>query len=250
MINFHDFANDDVMVNADDYKWAGYDRAGFKEAIIVKDTLYVLRDEFKDLANEDIDLAKLASAEVEALRAWTNAGNAAADFHTYRYELTGDNHKYVTWSMRFVDRTVADNEVEADRAFLFESMGHDADIAPEYAAWLKMQNGCLVLSKYDSQFNEVVTGGDDALIFNVEHVDGDQVAVDNENIAVEGVSVVAGNGQVTIMGAAGKNVTITNILGKVIANQTISSDNATIAVPAGIVAVAVEGEAAVKAIVK
>ena len=250
LINFHDFANDDVMVNADDYKWAGYDRAGFKEAIIVKDTLYVLRDEFKDLANEDIDLAKLASAEVEALRAWTNAGNAAADFHTYRYELTGDNHKYVTWSMRFVDRTVAANEVEADRAFLFESMGHDADIAPEYAAWLKMQNGCLVLSKYDSQFNEVVTGGDDALIFNVEHVDGDQVAVDNENIAVEGVSVVAGNGQVTIMGAAGKNVTITNILGKVIANQTISSDNATIAVPAGIVAVAVEGEAAVKAIVK
>ena len=250
LINFHDFANDDVMVNADDYKWAGYDRAGFKEAIIVKDTLYVLRDEFKDLANEDIDLAKLASAEVEALRAWTNAGNAAADFHTYRYELTGDNHKYVTWSMSFVDRTVADNEVEADRAFLFESMGHDADIAPEYAAWLKMQNGCLVLSKYDSQFNEVVTGGDDALIFNVEHVDGDQVAVDNENIAVEGVSVVAGNGQVTIMGAAGKNVTITNILGKVIANQTISSDNATIAVPAGIVAVAVEGEAAVKAIVK
>ena len=52
------------------------------------------------------------------------------------------------------------------------------------------------------------------------------------------------------MGAAGKNVTITNILGKVIASQVIASDNATIAVPAGIVAVAVEGEDAVKAIVK
>ena len=254
LINFHNFADEDAnMVNADDYKWAEYDRAGFKEAIIVKDTMYILRDEFKNLANEEIDLAKLASAEVEALRAWTSAdaANNKDNFLSYRYELTGDNHKYVTWSMRFVDRSVAANEVEADRAFLFESMGYNADIAPTKAAWLKMQNGCLVLSdEKTSEFDEVVTGGDDALIFNVEHVCGDKVAVDNENIAVEGVSVVAGNGQVTIMGAAGKNVTITNILGKVIANQTIASDNATIAVPAGIVAVAVEGEAAVKAIVK
>ena len=169
--------------------------------------------------------------------------------------------------MRFFDRSVAANEVEADRAFMFESMkslnsnthdkdgaytpgNPDGDIAPKQAAWLKMQNGCLVLSDGNSKFNEVVTGSDDALIFNVEHVCGDEIAVDNENIAVEGVSVVAGNGQVTIMGAAGKNVTITNILGKVIASQVIASDNATIAVPAGIVAVAVEGEAAVKAIVK
>ena len=254
LINFHKFADDGAnMVNSDDYKWAEYDRAGFKEAIIVKDTMYILRDEFKNLANEDIDLAKLASAEVEALRAWTSAdaANTKDNFLSYRYELTGDNHKYVTWSMRFVDRSVAANEVEADRAFLFESMGYDAYIAPTKAAWLKMQNGCLVLSdEKTSEFDEVVTGGDDALIFNVEHVCGDKVAVDNENIAVEGVSVVAGNGQVTIMGAAGKNVTITNILGKVIASQVIASDNATIAVPAGIVAVAVEGEAAVKAIVK
>ena len=285
LINFHDFANNDKMVGSDDYKWAEYDRAGFKEAIVVGDTLYILRDEFKNLPNEEIDLAKLASAEVEALRAWTNAGKDdqnARNFLSYRYELTGDNHKYVTWSMRFYNPSVAANEVESDRAFLIESMkslsnnknskdannanyahgekdvhngvyginSAEGNIAPTYAAWLKMQNGCLVLSNENSKFEDVTTGVDDALIFNVEHVCGDKVAVDNENIAVEGVSVVAGNGQVTIMGAAGKNVTITNILGKVIANQTIASDNATIAVPAGIVAVAVEGEAAVKAIVK
>ena len=256
LINFERFANNDKMVGADDYKWAGYVRAGFKEAIVVADTLYILRDEFKNLPNEEIDLAKVASAEVEAKRAWTNAGKAdqtADNFLSYRYELAGDQHKLVTWSMRFVDRENAAKEDEAARSFLFESMKDDGDldIAPVQAAWLKMQNGCLVLSDpTESKFNEVVTGGDDALIFNVEHVCGDKVAVDNENIAVEGVSVVAGNGQVTIMGAAGKNVTITNILGKVIASQVIASDNATIAVPAGIVAVAVEGEAAVKAIVK
>ena len=285
LINFHDFANNDKMVGSDDYKWAEYDRAGFKEAIVVGDTLYILRDEFKNLPNEEIDLAKLASAEVEALRAWTNAGKDdqnARNFLSYRYELTGDNHKYVTWSMRFYNPSVAANEVESDRAFLIESMkslsnnknskdannanyahgekdvhngvyginSAEGNIAPTYAAWLKMQNGCLVLSNENSKFEDVTTGVDDALIFNVEHVCGDKVAVDNENIAVEGVSVVAGNGQVTIMGAAGKNVTITNILGKVVASQVIASDNATIAVPAGIVAVAVEGEAAVKAIVK
>ena len=72
----------------------------------------------------------------------------------------------------------------------------------------------------------------------------------NEGIEVSGVKVIAGNGQITIMGAAGKKVVVSNILGKVVASQTITSDNATIAVPAGIVAVAVEGEAAVKAIVK
>ena len=209
------------------------------------------------MKNEEIDLAKIASAEVEAQRAYSKKNGNLDGFLSYKYELAGDQHKYATWSMRFFDRSVAANEVEADRAFLFESMKAGwyadgvADIAPEYAAWLKMQNGCLVLAdEYQSSFVETVTGGDDALIFNVEHVCGDEIAVDNENIAVEGVSVVAGNGQVTIMGAAGKNVTITNILGKVIASQVIASDNATIAVPAGIVAVAVEGEAAVKAIVK
>ena len=257
LINFHRFANNDVMVNEDDYKWAEYDRAGFKEAIVYNDTLYVLRDEFKNLKNEEIDLAKIASAEVEAQRAYSKKNGNLDGFLSYKYELAGDQHKYATWSMRFVDREKAKNEVEEDRAFLIESMNafynevESQWIAPTYAAWLKMQNGCLVLSdEFTSAFDEVVTGGDDALIFNVEHVCGDKVAVDNENIAVEGVSVVAGNGQVTIMGAAGKNVTITNILGKVIASQVIASDNATIAVPAGIVAVAVEGEAAVKAIVK
>ena len=54
----------------------------------------------------------------------------------------------------------------------------------------------------------------------------------------------------TVKGAAGKNVVITNVLGQTVANTVISSDNATISAPAGIVVVAVEGEAAVKAIVK
>ena len=74
--------------------------------------------------------------------------------------------------------------------------------------------------------------------------------VANEDINASSVSVIAGNGIVTINGAAGKKVVITNVLGQTIANAVLSSDNATIAAPAGVVVVAVEGEAAVKAIVK
>ena len=57
-------------------------------------------------------------------------------------------------------------------------------------------------------------------------------------------------GQVTIAGAAGKKVVVSNILGQVVANTVITSDNAPIAAPQGVVVVAVEGEEAVKAIVK
>ena len=73
----------------------------------------------------------------------------------------------------------------------------------------------------------------------------------NDKIAAESaISVIANDGTVTIQGAAGKSVVISNILGKVVAETVLSSDNATIAVPAGIADVAVEGEAAVKVVVK
>ena len=88
----------------------------------------------------------------------------------------------------------------------------------------------------------------DALVFNVET--SDQKPTDNEEISVSGVTVIAGNGQITIAGAAGKKVVVSNILGQVVANTVLTSDNATIAAPQGIVVVAVEGEEAVKAIVK
>ena len=78
-----------------------------------------------------------------------------------------------------------------------------------------------------------------------------QEATANEDaITVSSVKVIAGNGQITIAGAAGKKVVVSNILGQVVANTVLTSDNATIAAPQGIVVVAVEGEEAVKAIVK
>ena len=87
-----------------------------------------------------------------------------------------------------------------------------------------------------------------ALVVNVEQ---SEAPVANESIeAASSVKVIAGNGVVTVIGAQGKKVTISNVLGQTIASTVVSSDNATIAVSAGVVFVSVEGEAAVKAIVK
>ncbi|MCD7914609.1 MAG: DUF6383 domain-containing protein [Tannerellaceae bacterium] len=169
----------------------------------------------------------------------------------YIIDLTGDNHKFATWSMRYVDP----NHTLTNNDFLMESMGssdqklEDA-IAPTMGAWLKMNNGCLVLSdRGESEFT-YETAGDDALIFNVEYVEGNELATDDEVIAETSVVVIAGQGSVTVKNAAGKKVSISNILGQTVANTVVTSDNVTIAVPAGVVVVSVEGEAAVKAIVK
>ena len=105
--------------------------------------------------------------------------------------------------------------------------------------YLKWMNGVVV----------VVDDINNADVYNMNENETDTPTA-NEDIAVEeGVQVIAGNGAVTIQGAAGKTVVITNILGKAVANTTLTSDNQTINVPAGIVVVTVDGEA-VKAIVK
>ena len=64
----------------------------------------------------------------------------------------------------------------------------------------------------------------------------------NESINASSVVVAGVNGAVVVKGAEGKNVIVSTILGKVVANEVVSSDNATIAAPAGIVVVSVDGE--------
>ena len=81
-------------------------------------------------------------------------------------------------------------------------------------------------------------------------VEATEAPTANEEINAEnGVSVIAGNGSVTVQGAAGHTVTIATVLGKVVANEVVVSDNATIAAPAGVVFVTVNGETT-KVIVK
>ncbi|WP_301704237.1 DUF6383 domain-containing protein [uncultured Parabacteroides sp.] len=138
--------------------------------------------------------------------------------------------------------TVVPANVKKNYTFAFRKSATDA----EY--YIESQVSPL---KYMAQTNGIlhlVATTDDALLFSVDKAD---MPTANETAPSIGeVKVIAGEGQVTIAGAAGKKVVISNILGQTVANTVISSDNAVIAAPQGVVVVAVEGEEAVKAIVK
>ena len=244
---------------------SSYTRVGFVPAVQYGDTLIVLTGKYKAMTAD-----QLKNEGIESIMAVYKK-----DYPKFINVLSGDKHKNVTWSFRYVNPDKAalayvDGKEGENNSFLIESnvyaTGTDGDnqyqtikgdlakaIAPnEAAAWLKMHNGCLVLTDASSTFGAAKTGGDGALVFNAySKTEDDDMVTSNDNINnVEGVSVVAGNGTVTVQGAAGKSVVITNILGKVVAETVLTSDNATIAVPAGIVAVAVDGEEAVKVVVK
>ena len=140
--------------------------------------------------------------------------------------------------------TAVDGDLIKDdlKAYQYTIQLNDEDVDNEYVVksvkggWLYALNGKLGFTATRSQ----------AMVFTL----GDETPTANEGVEVSEVKVIAGEGNVTIAGAQGKKVVISNILGQVVANTVIASDNATIAAPAGVVVVAVEGEAAVKAIVK
>ncbi len=268
LVNFSDSAKANIAASVNPYLFntkavsnSSYTRVGFVPAVQYGDTLFVLTGKYKGMTAE-----QLKNEGIEAI---------SADYHknyaSFINVLTGDKHKNVTWSFRYVNPDLAaiayvDGKEGENNSFLIESNVYGATdtqyqtvagdasraIAPKNAAaWLKMHNGCLVLTDKAATFEAAKTGGDGALVFNAyQKTDAEDMVTSNDEVSVEGVSVVAGNGTVTVQGAAGKSVVITNILGKVVAETVLTSDNATISVPAGIVAVAVDGEEAVKTVVK
>ena len=194
------------------YGAKGYTRLAFKDAVHAMDTLYIL--------NPGVTTEQLIEANFKN-----------DDLFAKKIFLGDNKHKNVVFQFRLLDednnRFLIESEAEKDGAAVLNKNLDHVCVAPNAGGWVKVQNGVPVIARYQD-FKEASAQAD---VFDV-----------NDDIKYDAVE--------TIMGAAGKNVTITNILGKVVASQVIASDNATIAVPAGIVAVAVEGEAAVKAIVK
>ena len=139
------------------------------------------------------------------------------------------------------DADITKDQVDGLKAFQFGICLADEDVEGEYIVY----NG----SKYVYALNGklgLTSDPQKAMVFTL----GDETPTANEGVEVSEVKVIAGEGNVMIAGAQGKKVVISNILGQVVANTVIASDNATIAAPAGVVVVAVEGEAAVNAIVK
>ena len=133
-------------------------------------------------------------------------------------DLSNNADKLCTFAFRYVD--------QESGSFLMET-SYDGN----KTGWVKWLNGVPV----------VVDDIELAEVFNLEATSNNPTA--NETIEANGaVSVTAVDGAVIIKGAEGKNVVIATILGKVVANETVNSDNETIAVPAGIAVVSVDGE--------
>ena len=103
--------------------------------------------------------------------------------------------------------------------------------------------------EYVSYLNGVLVLGakEQAQLFNVTETE--LIPTDNEAIEAEGVKMIAGNGSVTIQGAAGETAYVRTVLGRTVAETVLTSDNATIAAPAGVVFVTVGNETA-KVVVK
>ncbi len=146
-------------------------------------------------------------------------------------DLKNDADKVCAFAFKYTDKT--------REAFTIETLYNVDDKEGSIRGYVKYHNGILLVTR----------NANEAEVFNLAELKG-VAPTANETIATSDVTVSATNGAVVVKGAAGKAVVVTNILGQTLANTVISSDNASISVPAGIVVVAVEGEEAVKVVVK
>ena len=137
-----------------------------------------------------------------------------------------------TFALKYVDgnRDAFTIETMLDKAY---NQYGEYTPANNSRGYIKYQNGVPV----------VTSEAKEAWVFDLEVLSGEENApTANEEIATSSVVVAGVNGAVVVKGAEGKNVIVSTILGKVVANEVVSSDNATIAAPQGVVVVSVDGE--------
>ena len=101
--------------------------------------------------------------------------------------------------------------------------------------YLGIVNNVVVMSKTGAEFA----------------IEGAPAPVANESITdASAVKLIGGVGELTILNAGGKRITISNILGQPINSFVASSDNVNIGAARGVLIVSIEGEKAQKVIVK
>ena len=262
MINLQDsvdlYENINKLQNASIFKHNNKTRLAFVEAIHKGDKLYILKSDY-----------------TLGLKAWEKKDSKTV------IAIEQDGHKYINPKyfkdneafLAVIDVTKADDANKA--AFALRRVGFEGDgsavenqfyietaatgygaFKGETAAWLKEEDGVAVLAQKANK-NGNHEGSDDAINEGINQAtpftfdfENATTPTENETIGTSAISVVATNGAVIVKGAQGKKVTISNVLGQTIANTVLTSDEVTITAPAGYVTVAIEGEAAVKAIVK
>jgi len=227
--------------SAKDYKFESYDRLGFVEGIYQGGKLYIL---------EATDPLKENAVTLESLKVAEEKGGVIDPEKLAELTPVTIASPY-TFSLRLIDR-------EDESKFFIESERTNGP-GSFNGGWIKVQNGCPVIARHgsttgSSEDHEGDKGSIDEILRDAQiftFSEGDDVPTSNEAIEVEStIKVVAVDGGVRVLGAAGKTVKVANVLGQTVSSTVVSSDDATIAAPAGVVFVSVEGEAAVKAIVK
>jgi hypothetical protein len=245
-----------------------WDRLAFVDAIHVNDRLYIVSelqkrgvresylvkgDDGKVYVNGD-ELGRLVEELELPARSPFNSESYGV---YYDFEDWKNYHNDVSFSLRFVKSYAQNADVETgeggtdndSKQFLIESETTNREpngnrkIAPVQGGWVAINNGVPVLSR--GTYAATIA---DAEIFNVQASDIPPTANDP---VVSGASlkVASGVGELSILNASGKEVTITNVLGQKVITTTLNSDNVTLKVPKGIVVVTVDGDS-VKAIVK
>ena len=181
-------------------------------------------------SEEGAEFAKLAFVPGfhvgDSLYLVTNADTVIVDLSTPEFNIAKFAFKYDDVNAKSFKIQTLYKEYDPEAA--------EKDLTISQEGYLRYVNGCLVVDNGYSR----------GYIFNMNE-DETRVPTANETIesAADGaVSVVATDGAVIVKGAEGKNVIVSTILGKVVANEVLNSDNETIAAPAGIVVVSVDGE--------
>ena len=237
-------------VRDDDYIWdVNWERLVFVPAIHIGDSLYILRCglNYETLHTYGSgNIFRLDEYGVEYLHLATLIAEAKKPGSCIDIKRLDNNlHKDWVFSMRFYERYDYEHFLLESETTNRVTSGPNAGrmIAPMQGGWVKWQNHEMVISR--GSYQDVIRDGEK---WNTEPTTDDPVA--NDALTGNAVKVIAGDGIVTILNAAGKKVTISNVLGQTVAGSVLTSDNAAIAAPKGILVVAVEGENAVKAVVK
>ena len=249
-----------------------WDRLIFVDAIHVDDRLYLLG--MFNFNEEDYPYTITAKDgevyyDADALYELTTVGGplyglARRPQHSYMlgayydFEEWQNYHNDVSFSLRFNNRNASNpseftgtgGAINDIKSFRIESETTQRNpygnrkIAPVQGGWVKIDNGAAVLSR--TAYKDAIEQSE---IFNVEKGTGH--ATDNGTFDVPNIfTAVAGIGEVSILNANGKNLTITNMLGQSLVNKVLDSDNVTVNCSKGIVFVSVQGEKTVKSIVK
>ena len=220
------------------------DSLACSHTVIVKDTVFGnFLTNFK--IDEDLDKANLWEnyySRLGFLKGYITNDTLFINDNDVKYNVpvAKNNHDATKFAFRLVDEGEEQNFLIESESWAKDKAGKEQPFLGgkrpfDEGGWIKIQNTVPVIVK--TEYNEAVASGD---LFNV---DTNYTPTANEEISANAaVSVVATDGAVIVKGAEGKNVIVSTILGKVVANEVLNSDNETIAAPAGIVVVSVDGE--------